>query len=75
MGKNIPEKKIIKKEQNIHKKNKKRKTKMPMPKPEQDEIKKDFIDRCVEELADEFKSKNQRLAICRVQWERKNEEE
>jgi len=46
---------------------------MPLPKPKKNEKRKDFINRCVNDIniKNEFKNINQRIAVCNSQW-RKN---
>lgn len=45
---------------------------MPLPKPNSGEIEKEFITRCMSELAGEFED-SQRLAVCYTQWRKKTE--
>lgn len=46
---------------------------MPLPKPSKGEKEKDFISRCMSDLsnANEFDSKEQRLAVCYSRWKNK----
>lgn len=48
---------------------------MPLPVPNSNENKNEFVSRCVSKLNDdkEFKSQDQRLAVCYSQWEEKKE--
>jgi HK97 family phage prohead protease len=41
---------------------------MPLPKPSEGESRDDFIGRCMHEVAGEFDSQDQRLAVCYRQW-------
>lgn len=45
--------------------------KLPLPKPEEDESKQEFMERCMSDntMRKEFKDKDQRNAVCLVQWE------
>jgi HK97 family phage prohead protease len=47
---------------------------MPLPKPKSGETKDEFIERCMshEQMKDEYKDKDQRLAVCFSQWEKEN---
>lgn len=42
-----------------------------MPKPKKGETQKEFIDRCMDELAKEFPDEKQRLAVCHSKWDEK----
>lgn len=42
---------------------------MPIPKPTEDEIKIDFITRCIDQLKDEY-NLDQRVAICYREWDK-----
>jgi len=46
---------------------------MPLPKPKEDEVKDDFITRCManEVMLSEYKDNKKRAAICNTQWENK----
>ena len=44
---------------------------MPLPKKQKGEKEKDFISRCMESVKDEFKSQDQRLAVCYGEWKKK----
>lgn len=43
---------------------------MPLPKPKPEEEQKEFINRCMTDnvMAEEYKNKTQRLAVCYIQW-------
>lgn len=45
---------------------------MPLPKPKTEETKDEFIERCMshEQMKDEYKDKDQRLAVCFSLWEK-----
>lgn len=42
---------------------------MPLPEPRPDEEHDEFIERCMEETAEEFEDPEQRRAVCEQQWE------
>ena len=46
---------------------------MPIPKPKQNETRRDFIQRCMNDLVmiNEYKDANQRLAVCSKQFKNK----
>ncbi|MFW5895485.1 MAG: hypothetical protein ACOCT9_01955 [archaeon] len=48
---------------------------MPLPEPKNREEKQEFISRCMsnDTMKREFNNKDQRLAVCYKQWEKKNE--
>ena len=46
---------------------------MPLPKPRADEKQQEFITRCMSDgtMMIEYKERDQRLAVCYVQWKEK----
>lgn len=46
---------------------------MPLPKPRKNETHDEFIERCISDdvMKKEFPDRNQRIAICEVQWKRR----
>ena len=46
---------------------------MPIPKPKPKEKRKDYVERCMsdEAMKTEYPNKQQRLAVCAVQWSQK----
>jgi hypothetical protein len=46
---------------------------MPVPTPNSGESQKEFISRCMEAIANEFDSQEQRLGVCYTQWRESNE--
>lgn len=43
---------------------------MPIPNPQQDETRKEYVERCMGEttMVDEYPDNKQRFAVCNVQW-------
>jgi len=48
---------------------------MPIPTPSKNESKKSFMDRCVDQVSDEFDSQKQRIAICLEQFNKNKDGE
>jgi hypothetical protein len=48
----------------------KKKKKMPIPNPQQDETRKEYVERCMGDttMVDEYPDNKQRFAVCNVQW-------
>jgi|TARA_R100001594_G_scaffold80651_1_gene115232 hypothetical protein len=46
---------------------------MPIPKPKQNETRRDFIQRCMNDVVmiNEYKDANQRVAVCSTQFKNK----
>ena len=46
---------------------------MPIPKPKQNETRRDFIQRCMNDsvMINEYRDANQRLAVCSTQFKNK----
>ena len=47
---------------------------MPLPKPRKGESEDDFIERCMGESKEEFPDRGQRFAVCRRQWEEREQD-
>lgn len=45
---------------------------MPVPNPNPGEKQSEFISRCMEAIAGEFDSQEQRLGVCYTQWRERN---
>ena len=45
---------------------------MPIPKPKKGEGEKDFISRCMSAIGDEYKDKDQAVAVCYQSWKDKS---
>ena len=46
---------------------------MPLPKPNEGETNQQFVDRCMDELNEEFPDREQRFAVCGQQLDKKSE--
>lgn len=45
---------------------------MPLPTPNSDEGKNEFMNRCMQQIANEFNDPKQRFAVCSTQWDQQN---